>query len=473
MRRGPLVFGGAGVKALVQRKKSSGKAQGSVNRLVVFLLVAGFCGAALVLALLGARSAPNFTELKPGPFQAAYLVEDADRTRLKLELIYAAGEVDHTGPEGLAHYVEHLAWLNAFGSGQQGSLRHSNAWTSKFATGYFQTGTKSELGAMLARLVATSSDIALPEAEMLREQRVVLREFSQNATERPTLTLWQGIADALFAGTAYTRTPLGRPETILSFTPEAALALHRETHALAQATLIVHGAVSAGDVERSIADLPLPEGAKPALQALPDLPSEPVYDTAAITIEGIPAKQVAMSRLISLPRSMSASEGMITAALSERVLGSAKPGGLAGPLRFERFIARAFDVDVRYHPAHALRLDFVAYPDQGVSLEELEAAVEELLNAQALEGIETERFEDAKRSYLEELQDDDDLLASTVEYLTLVAEQRRPAPVPLDAYIASVSATTRDAVSAQLARLVRDGRTIIRRVDGGPTAEQP
>ena len=45
-------------------------------------------------------------------FQHIYLITDRDARSFEARLIFQAGELDNPYTEGLAHYVEHLAWLN-------------------------------------------------------------------------------------------------------------------------------------------------------------------------------------------------------------------------------------------------------------------------------------------------------------------------------------------------------------------------
>ena len=60
-------------------------------------------------------------------FQQIYLITDLDARSFKARLIFQNGELDNPYAGGLAHYVEHLAWLNVTQSQNFEALRHFNA----------------------------------------------------------------------------------------------------------------------------------------------------------------------------------------------------------------------------------------------------------------------------------------------------------------------------------------------------------
>ncbi len=60
-------------------------------------------------------------------FQHIYLITDRDAGSFEAGLIFQTDELDNPYAEGLAHYVEHLAWLNVTQSKNFEALRHSNA----------------------------------------------------------------------------------------------------------------------------------------------------------------------------------------------------------------------------------------------------------------------------------------------------------------------------------------------------------
>ncbi|MBL4556671.1 MAG: hypothetical protein JKP98_04170 [Rhodobacteraceae bacterium] len=66
--------------------------------------------------------------------------------RVEIVLPYPAGQ------EVLAHYTEHLAWLNAMGATVRDADRHSNAWTNAYAVGYWLSGAPDDLPELLRAL---------------------------------------------------------------------------------------------------------------------------------------------------------------------------------------------------------------------------------------------------------------------------------------------------------------------------------
>lgn len=74
--------------------------------------------------------------------------------------VHITMEGQGTSPIGL-HYAEHLAWLNAVGA-ERPADRHSNAWTSDTAVGYWLSGAPEDLSDLLETLKGVFAPIDLP-----------------------------------------------------------------------------------------------------------------------------------------------------------------------------------------------------------------------------------------------------------------------------------------------------------------------
>ncbi len=429
--------------------------------LVVCLAMLG----ALLLWSIAPQEKTLFTELEPGPFKAVYLVEDAESKRARVDLIFPSGEVDHSGPEGLAHYVEHLAWINAFGDKAKDGkgLRHSNAWTSRFATGYFLTGAEADLPAMLARLANLSAPIDLERAATERERKIVLREFFERTSERPRLVLWNEIENALYKDTPLARRPVGRAETIALYTSEAALKLHTQTHLLEQATLVAYGAIDPKELASEIAKM-CPCGGESTLPStVPLLPEGTLRDEADERELDLASDSLALAMLAKLPADYDAAKANAAIGLLHWVLNSSQEGGLNGPLRLNQFLARSFWVEVTYHPAHAIELRFEASPDTGVSIGELQEAFERVLGKLAADGPPQASFDQIKDRRLTELEEPNLTAKATAAFIRNAVSNRQ-APVSHAKALASVSDLTRNDLTDLLKQLTQNSRVVIRRV---------
>ena len=82
-------------------------------------------------------------EIRPGDFKAVYLIRDSSIDLIQIHLIVQSGEAENPFEEGMAHYVEHIAWLNVLEAGRGFQHHNSNAWTTHLSTGYWVSGPKT------------------------------------------------------------------------------------------------------------------------------------------------------------------------------------------------------------------------------------------------------------------------------------------------------------------------------------------
>lgn len=80
----------------------------------------------------------------------AYLIEQPKAEFVTVQMLLNVGEADFDGPEGLAHYLEHLVWYSADKAHGDGAKnRISNAWTNNLFTNYWNSGSPRNLKTML------------------------------------------------------------------------------------------------------------------------------------------------------------------------------------------------------------------------------------------------------------------------------------------------------------------------------------
>jgi len=177
-------------------------------------------------------------------FQHIYLITDLDARSFKARLIFQSGELDKPYTEGLAHYVEHLAWLNVTQSKNFEALRHSNAWTNLTSKTHVTHSSEMWLTKELHRLIEVSAPFTLAERFMLEERDIILREDEANVAENPYFEIEQNINKLLYPSSPWARSLLRSPAEIGSFNLSNAKKLHRKSHELGNAVLIVTGNIS-------------------------------------------------------------------------------------------------------------------------------------------------------------------------------------------------------------------------------------
>ena len=196
-------------------------------------------------------------------FQHIYLITDRDARSFEARLIFQNGELDNPYAEGLAHYVEHLAWLNVTQSKDFEALRHSNAWTNLTSTAYVTHSSETWLTKELQRLIEVSTPFTLAERFMLEERDIILREYEASVAENPYFEIEQNINKAIYPSSPWARSVLESPTEIEDFSLINAKKLHRKSHELGNAVLIVTGNISKTTLQKALRNLNFPKPAAP------------------------------------------------------------------------------------------------------------------------------------------------------------------------------------------------------------------
>lgn len=413
----------------------------------------------IIFALFGCRNnshGSDFILLTPGPFRAAYLIPDPNKSFTQLELLVQSGEIDNAAPEGLAHYVEHLAWLPQLGVARDTS-RHSNAWTTNLATGYFISGPAADVPDNLVRLMSISAPFDLNQRFMEEERDIVMREYDQRVLENPYFELYSDLPAKLYDESAHARSTIGTPDSIQSFDLELASAYHARTHVLSNMILIVTGGITEDAVNDALSALP--EGTLTPPQPIPPLPVAPMALHETRSLDGIASDELHYLKLVPIDVSMTDAELSVALGMLEDTLDSALPGGIAGPLRYDAFIAGRFQVDLFRHANTHIELRFSAVPDRDVSLGTLRDAFDAALFASAATGIPKETFDTVKKRQITDIETHDDPAQLSRQTLRSQVINRR-APFGYREVVDAIHATTLDDVNALYRALIADGRTV-------------
>ena len=184
-----------------------------------------------------------------------YVVPDTAARSITGWLIVKAGCADEAGGDcrGIAHYLEHLLFINRdaehstkFSIFAGGS---ANGWTNHRSTTYFQRFPSNpatdgaNVDKLLGYLMGLLADVKADPAQADRERNVVLQEYNlrtgRNAYARFLITLNR----ALMPDEPLGQRGIGSPETIATFSLDAARAFHKTWYARSNAVLVLHGPV--------------------------------------------------------------------------------------------------------------------------------------------------------------------------------------------------------------------------------------
>lgn len=179
---------------------------------------------------------------------------------------------------------------------------------------------------------------------------------------------------------------------------------------------------------------------------------EPDFDGAA---------KLYWRKVVQLPDPMNFDLLDTRAALLAEILDSAAPGGLAGPLRHDAFIARRFSIDIFPIDELHLEVSFTAEPDVGVSFESLGQHAEQTFLSTA-KGVPEATFDRVWKRFQAtwpDWTDANETNAWIADYsLRRVAHLRAPAP-KRDLQILHDQLSIED-INTLLTALAGPGRTI-------------
>ena len=349
----------------------------------LLLLAAGCLALAFAVAATGWPWQPDSGRGGSEARRASILVE-TESAEVKVHLVFAVPPDSHP----LIHYAEHLAWLSAVGANARDADRHSNAWTSDRAVGYWLSGAPEDLPDLLETLSGVFDPIDLPREFAEQERDVILREYERRVAGNPDALTAREMDAVLYEGNAVAASVIGAPEEIMVLDQDEARALHAGTHRPEGAALVIIGDVTEREARRALREAGWPEPTEGRAEFAP-----PSFDLAAPTDTTLrkpwpkAAPRLLWRRVAALTEPVQFDLLEAQTALLRDILDTNLPGGVAGPLRFDAAVARSFGIQVWPIDEDNVEVSFTASPDRGVSLTALQAVFEETLAKTAESGI--------------------------------------------------------------------------------------
>jgi len=338
-------------------------------------------------------------------FAELFIGESEDPSSVTVYFVFDR-DVEKDSPTGLAHYTEHLVALNSFAQDILPANRHTNAYTNSLAVVYSKKGPKKELVNILEKLSKVFEPLTLDSNFATEEVDIVLREFDirmANSLDNQSYSLTTAF---LYQGNAQAILPLGTQENIASLSYEKARAYHKATHRQSAAMVLVLGDVSRREVHRAIESA----GIQP-LTTLPETQPRPAPialrspATDRVINDSPDAEpRINVRKVVALEQAVNFDLLEFQTEYLRAILDTNLPGGVAGPLRYDNFIARGFTVAVYPVDERHFEIWFDASPDSGVSFAQLQLAFEKALESAAT-GIPANTFERVKKRLVKQWPD--------------------------------------------------------------------
>ncbi|MBC6445433.1 MAG: insulinase family protein [Alphaproteobacteria bacterium GM202ARS2] len=340
-----------------------------------------------------------------GGLSGAYFYPDHGPDSVEVYLIIKSGGFDEgDGPDGIAHYLEHLVWLSTSApDGQATAARHEGAWITPDITVYSLLGPPEDLDTFLATIANVFALPSVDEHFMIEERDVVLREYDFRYADDTSYPIARRLNRQLFGDAPMGGSVAGTPETIATMTPAMAFALHARTHVPTNAVLFITGKANIATVKRLVAKHlgDIPAGDPPPERAYASFHGR--REISETSVKNAPYEQIIYAKRVKLNTLIPRDELSVKLSLLESILDSSREGSLAKPLHYDDFIARWYHIEfLAIEPGEILFI-FKAAPDYGVVLSDLLNAFEDIVQAIADKGIPKATFDRIKKKRLSAL----------------------------------------------------------------------
>jgi zinc protease len=310
---------------------------------------------------------------------------------------------DPLGQSGIAHFLEHLMFKGTekhpageFSKVVSALGGQENAFTSFDYTAYFQRVSREHLKTMMEFEADRMTKLLLEEAVVGPEKDVVLEERRMRVETDPSSQLSEAMAAALFVHHPYGIPIIGWMHEIETLSRENALDYYRRFYTPENAILVVAGDVAPDEVLRLAKDTYgriEPRGERP-VRFRPRDP-DPVA-ARHITVSDPKVEQPTLQRLYLVPSCRTAKDRDCYALeLLAEVIGGGPTSYLYRKLVLERGVAVNAGAWYMSSAMEDTRFCVYAVPSEGVTLEALEDAVDEVLKT-VPEALDSDSIERAK-----------------------------------------------------------------------------
>jgi zinc protease len=318
---------------------------------------------------------------------------------------YKVGAADETpGKSGLAHFLEHLMFKGtaknpgaAFSQDVAAIGGQENAFTTSDYTAFYQRVPREHLKDMMALEADRMTGLILTDDVVRPELSVVLEEQNMRISNNPNARLSVQMDAALYLNHPYGRPVIGWRQEIEKLSRDDALAFYRRFYTPNNAIVVVAGDITPDEVKAD-AEETYAKVADRADSNPRQRPMEPVQEAPrTVTLADFRVEQPSVSREYLAPSEIAAKPGESEALdVLAHVLGSGENCRLYQTLVVDKGIALTAGA---YYSGTALdygKFNVYGAPKPGVTLHDVEAAIDGVLNDVVDHGITADELDRAK-----------------------------------------------------------------------------
>ncbi|MBN9887736.1 M16 family metallopeptidase [Salipiger abyssi] len=319
---------------------------------------------------------------------------------------YRAGSADETpGRSGVAHFLEHLLFkgTDTLAPGEFSKVvaengGNDNAFTSYDQTAYFQRIAADRLGLMMKMEADRMVNLRLDEEDILTERDVIIEERNMRVENDPAALMREQLGAALYLNHRYGVPVIGWRDEMETLDLDAAYDFYHRFYAPNNAILIVAGDVTPDEVEALAEEHYGPLPANPEVGAPRARPQEPqqLAERRLTFRDPRVAQPYVMRRYLAPERDPGDQREAAALTLLSEILGGGQTSVLNRDLQFDSKAALytgAFYDGTSYDDSS---FGLVAVPAPGVTLPELETALDKTLAAFIDEGVDPDQLERIK-----------------------------------------------------------------------------
>jgi zinc protease len=395
------------------------------TKLLILTAVAVALSMSVAPAAAGPKPGTGVTSFTLGNGLQVVVIPD-HRTPVVTHMVwYKVGSADEPpGKSGIAHFLEHLMF--------KGTAKHpvgefsqmvstfggrENAFTSTDYTAYFQRSTREYLSRLMEFEADRMTGLVLSDNVVRPELQVVLEEQNQRVANNPGARLGEQVQAALYLNHPYGKPVIGWRHEIESLDRADAIDFYRRHYAPNNAVVVVAGDVSAAEVKE------LAEKTYGRLEPRGDVaarrrPQEPdVRAARQVTLADPRVAQPSLQRSYLVPSYATAAPGEAEALdVLASILGSGASSRLYQTLVVERHLATSAGAWYQGSSLDRSRFGLHAAPQPGITLQQVEEALDAVLADVAEKGVTVDELSRAKARMIADVVYDQDNQATLARW---------------------------------------------------------
>jgi zinc protease len=324
---------------------------------------------------------------------------------------YRIGAADEpAGKSGIAHFLEHLMFkaTKKIPSGEFSKIvsrlgGNDNAFTSHDATAYFQRVAKSRLAQVMSMEADRMVNLQLAEKEVLTERDVILEERRSRVENNPSAILDEQMSAALYRNHRYGVPVIGWEHEIAALNRQDALDFYKRYYAPNNAILIVSGDVTLDEVRKLAMETYGKLKPSAAIKPRERVKEPPLRTPLRVELKDARAGKPMWIRHYLAPSYVTAAPGEAEALdLLMKIVGGGATSRLYKKLVMEDHVASSAGGYYGGSGLDSTKIGVYAVPNDGVSMEKVEAAIEAVLDEVKAKGVTSAELERAKANYIAE-----------------------------------------------------------------------